>query len=50
MKGEHATFKISESCNLIFLKINQSINQSIIYLDMLRRGARKLVQNTNLYK
>ena len=30
MKGEHATFKISEGCNLIFLKINQSINQSFI--------------------
>ena len=30
--------------------INQSINQSIIYFDTLRRGAKTFVQNTNLYK
>ena len=30
--------------------INQSINKSIIYFDTLRRGARKLAQNTKLYK
>ena len=30
--------------------INQSINQSIIYFDTLRLGARKLAQNTKLYK
>ena len=36
-------------CNFIcrFDKINQ-INRSIIYFDTLRRGARKLVQNTNV--
>ena len=30
----------------VWLK-DASINQSIIYFDMLRRGANKLVQNTN---
>ena len=30
--------------------INQSIDQSIIYFNMLRQRAKKLVQNTNMYK
>ena len=37
------------NCLQILLSINQSINQSIIYFDTLPRGAKKFVQNTNLW-
>ena len=37
-------------CSNIFFRFNQSINQSIIYFNTLRWRAKKLVQNTNLYK
>ena len=45
----HLSCLLLPSIQFVFLRF-QSINQSIIYFNMLRQRAKKLVQNTNVYE